>query len=54
MTDKKYCSGCRRYQPADQLQRKRLPRGGVRLVCLACLARARSRADQPPTHKDPR
>lgn len=42
----KCCPSCRRYFPIEQIRRKRLPHGGVRLICLACIARAKTRSDQ--------
>lgn len=45
--NEKGCSSCQRYCPPEQIRRKRLPLGRVRLICLACIERARTRSDNP-------
>ena len=47
MTEK-LCPSCCRYQPIDNLRRKKLPHGRIRLICVACLQRARTRSDHVP------
>lgn len=46
----KLCPSCGRYQRADNLRRKKLPHGRIRLICVACIQRARTRSDVVPPH----
>lgn len=45
--NEKGCSSCRRYCPPEQIRRKRLQQGRVRLICLGCIERAKTRRDHP-------
>lgn len=40
-----FCSGCMKQRPAEQMKRKKLRSGGVRLICAGCVERSRTRSD---------
>lgn len=44
----RFCSGCRRVYPEEQMRRKKLKAGGIRIICVGCLQRAKTRNDNPP------
>lgn len=50
--DKQFCSGCSRMRPKDEMRKKKLRTGGVRLVCAGCLLRAKTRSDEPKKDSD--
>lgn len=40
-----FCSGCMKQRPTEQMKRKKLRSGGVRLICAGCVERAKTRSD---------
>ena len=44
-----FCTGCQKYKPAEEMTRKRLKSGGVRIICKGCVARAKARSNNPDT-----